>query len=224
MRAGAAKEDPLPVRAPAEHLIGGGMVGEPPWLPARGGHDVDVDAAVVLAREGEPAPVRAELGPHLHAGIARDAPGIPACGRDEPEIVLVGEDDPVAVDVGVAHEMRRNGRGGGGLGRRGCSRHAADRYRDGRQGEDETRGRGERTCARRGPAASRSARVARCPSGFWAAREWLDARESARARGRAGARSVVHGYPPVGGGVSGGIAVDSHVPGILLQAVVRRKP
>src|SRR4029077_2729971 len=60
-------QDLLAVRGPPDNDVGVGMPGKALWFTAFGGHDVGVDIAVVLAREGNPTSIWREFRPGLVA-------------------------------------------------------------------------------------------------------------------------------------------------------------
>ena len=78
--------------------------GQPLGGSSAGGHQVDVDALVVISGEGDPLPVGGELRGELHPGVGGDSKGGRAVQAGCPEVTLVGEDQPVAPDIGVLDE------------------------------------------------------------------------------------------------------------------------
>ena len=73
-------------------------------LAALGGHDVNIEIAVVLAGEGEPLAVGRELGEKLTSGMSGDAASYASGSRGEPDIPCVDEGDLVAAHVREPHQ------------------------------------------------------------------------------------------------------------------------
>ena len=107
-------EEDVAVGRPALRDVGGWVPGEALGLAAGGRHEVDVGVAVVLAGEGDPAPVGAEGGVGFGAFGAGQADRVAAVPRDFPEVVGVREDDVRGAHVGLTQEARALGLGGGG--------------------------------------------------------------------------------------------------------------
>jgi hypothetical protein len=102
MLAPALEQDAVALRRPADDDVGGRVPGQPPRLPALGRDDEGVGVAVVLAGEGDRAPVGREAREGLAARVVRQPPRRAARGGHGPEVGLGDEDEGLAVDVRVA--------------------------------------------------------------------------------------------------------------------------
>ncbi len=118
----AAAEQDLAVRRPADHLIGGGVVGQADRLAARGRHDIDVVVPFVLRREGDAPTVGGDLRELLLSFVGGQPQRHAARRRDLPEITLGGEDDHAAGDRRVTVEAVGGRLGGASRGRQGEKR------------------------------------------------------------------------------------------------------
>ena len=94
------------VAAPGRHGARGGIEGELAGDAAVAGHDVDLLIAIVLAREGDPLAIGAELREQLQARMGRQPHGRTARGGRGPQVAPVGEHHLVPVDVREAQQLR----------------------------------------------------------------------------------------------------------------------
>ena len=89
----------------------GRMPRKSPRHAARGGHDEDVDVAVVLAGEGDRGAVGRKLRIGFDAGAGGQPPRLAACARHAPEVAGIGEDDGGGAQGWPLDEIVRIGRG-----------------------------------------------------------------------------------------------------------------
>src|SRR6185437_139758 len=86
-----AEQNLFAVRSPAHDFINAWMIGEALWHSAFRRHDVNVNVAVVIAGEGDHAPIRREDRVALGAASAGEQMSFTAVARDDPQIARVSK-------------------------------------------------------------------------------------------------------------------------------------
>jgi hypothetical protein len=106
-----SEEDPLAVGRPIESLIHRRVPCETLGDSAGGGHDKDIDVAVVFAGEGDLHSIGGETRIGLQTGADREAGRLAAGARDAPQVLRVNEDDVGLAEGGLLEEQALTGRG-----------------------------------------------------------------------------------------------------------------
>src|ERR1700704_4914095 len=101
------KENLFAVRRPAENVVLGGMVRQPPGAPPRGWNYVHVTIAVVLAGKRDESSVGGKCWEIFDSDPGRKMPRFAAFAADDPEVVAVGENDLGFADRGESQQEQR---------------------------------------------------------------------------------------------------------------------
>ncbi len=91
---------------PAEHGVVSGMIGQLFCGAAAGGHQVNVEIAVAIAREGDPFSVWREASVNVARSIDSQALDVLAVFVGGPDVAEIAEDDAAVVVMRIANEPR----------------------------------------------------------------------------------------------------------------------
>src|SRR2546427_9072333 len=113
------EEDGLAVWIPFEHPIGRAMVREALWQTAGGGHDVNIDVAIIIAAESDLRAVRRKARESFLPLRRAEPQGFAAALRRDPDVARIHKGDLSCGNIRVPKHPRIHPAGGEGLGSSG---------------------------------------------------------------------------------------------------------